>query len=214
MLTMMPVLFHGLESLLQYAVVCPVFLLLEWLLCRLYRRQGIAYGKGFVVGWQLLMLLLTAMFCFTGTAGVEDVWRFGTSLLANDGICATVADRLTAEMLLNLLLFVPLGVLLPLLWNNHGALQNVVCGFLLSMLIECSQLFNHRASDINDLLMNTIGICLGYGIFLLFFRRMAVFQAQTADKLTIAAMGSIGLAFICYVLLASPLWTWLLMRLY
>ena len=139
---------------------------------------------------------------------------FGTSLLANDGICATVADRLTAEMLLNLLLFVPLGVLLPLLWNNHGALQNVVCGFLLSMLIECSQLFNHRASDINDLLMNTIGICLGYGIFLLFFRRMAVFQAQTADKLTIAAMGSIGLAFACYVLLASPLWTWLLMRLY
>ena len=100
---------------------------------------------------------------------MEDVWRFGTSLLANDGICATVADRLTAEMLLNLLLFVPLGVLLPLLWNNHGALQNVVCGFLLSMLIECSQLFNHRASDINDLLMNTIGICLGYGIFLLFF---------------------------------------------
>lgn len=214
MLTMMSVLFHGLESLLQYAVVCPIFFLLEWLLCRLYRRQGIAYGKGFVVGWQLLMLLLTAMFCFTGTAGVEDVWRFGTSLLANDGICATVADRLTAEMLLNLLLFVPLGVLLPLLWNNHGALQNVVCGFLLSMLIECSQLFNHRASDINDLLMNTIGICLGYGIFLLFFRRMAVFQAQTADKLTIAAMGSIGLAFACYVLLASPLWTWMLMRLY
>ena len=59
---MMSVLFHGLESLLQYAVVCPIFFLLEWLLCRLYRRQGIAYGKGFVVGWQLLMLLLTAMF--------------------------------------------------------------------------------------------------------------------------------------------------------
>lgn len=211
---MMPVLFHGLESLLHYAVVCPIFLLLEWLLCRLYRRQGIAYGKGFVIGWQMLMVLLTAMFCFTGTAGVEDVLRFGTSLLAEDGICATVADHLTAEMLLNVLLFVPLGILLPLLWNNHGLLQNIISGFLLSMLIECSQLFNYRSSDINDLLMNTLGMCLGYGIFLLFFHRTEVCQAQTADKLTLAAMGSIGLAFVCYVLLASPLWTWVVMRLY
>lgn len=211
---MMPVLFHGLESLLQYVVACPVFLLLEWLLCRLYRRQGIAYGKGFVIGWQLLMLLLTAMFCFTGTAGVEDVLRFGTSLLAKDGICATVADHLTAEMVLNVLLFVPLGVLLPLLWNNHGLLQNVASGFLLSMLIEGSQLFNYRSSDINDLLMNTAGMCLGYGIFLLFFHRTEVCQAKAADKLTIAAMGSIGLAFACYVLLASPLWTWLAMGMY
>lgn len=182
--------------------------------CAGYTADSIAYGKGFVIGWQLLMLLLTAMFCFTGTAGVEDVLRFGTSLWAKDGICATVADHLTAEMVLNVLLFVPLGVLLPLLWNNHGLLQNVASGFLLSMLIEGSQLFNYRSSDINDLLMNTAGMCLGYGIFLLFFHRAEVCQAKAADKLTIAAMGSIGLAFACYVLLASPLWTWLAMRMY
>lgn len=211
---MIPVLLEGLSGLLQYAVVCPIFFLLEWLLYRLYRRQGIKCQQGFWIGWQLLMLLLISMFQITGTAGIEDVIRLGTSLMEKDGICAVLADQMTMEMLFNVILFIPLGTFLPCLWNNHGFVQNIVCGFLLSLLIECSQLFNYRSSDINDLLMNTIGMCIGYGIFILFFHRVTVCQAQSEDKLTIAAMGSISIAFLCYVLLASPLWTWLCMKLY
>ncbi|MCD8356861.1 MAG: VanZ family protein [Clostridia bacterium] len=199
------------ESLMHYLLACPVYLLLEWLLCRLYRRKGISYGKGFVVGWQLLMVLLITMFSFTGTAGLEDILRFGTSMIQESSICGVIADKLTLEMLLNILLFIPLGVVLPLLWDNHGVLQNVICGFLLSMLIEFSQLFNFHATDINDLLMNTAGILLGYMIFLVFFRKITVFQAHTSDKLIIAGLGSIMLAFAVYFLLASPIWTTLLL---
>ncbi|MDO4287220.1 MAG: VanZ family protein [Eubacteriales bacterium] len=194
------------QILLDYLIVCPVFLLLEWILCRIYRRQGIAYSRGFVIGWQLLALLLTAMFSVTGTAGVDDVIRFGTSMIQKQEIYMQLSDQLTAEMLLNVLLFIPLGVMLPLLWNNCGFLQTVGTGFLLSGLIELSQLFNFRATDINDLLMNTIGVLLGYVIFLLFFRRVTVCLADTSDTITIAGWGSCLLAFAVYALLASPSW--------
>lgn len=209
-----PIWYELRESLMQYLLVCPVYLLLECLLCRRYRRKGISYGKGFVIGWQLLMVLLITMFSFTGTAGLEDVLRFGTSMIQEDSICSVIADRLTLEMLLNVLLFIPLGVVLPLLWDNHGVLQNVICGFLLSMLIEFSQLFNFHATDINDLLMNTAGSFLGYIIFLVFFRKVTVLQAQTSDKLTIAGLGSMMLAFAVYFLLASPISITLLSWLY
>mgnify|MGYP000320300661 CR=1 FL=1 len=38
-------------------------------------------------------------------------------------------------------------------------------GFAVSLLIECSQIFNGRATDIDDLIANTSGACLGYVIW-------------------------------------------------
>ena len=198
------------QALLDYLVVCPLFLLVEWLLCRLYRRQRIAYGWGFVIGWQLLMALLCCMLSVAGAAGIEDVLRFGTSLISKQEICMQLSGQLTEEMLLNIAMFVPLGAFLPLLWNNHGLVQTGLTGLLFSGLIELSQLFNFRATDVNDLLMNTIGVLLGYGIFLLFFRRCTVCCADTSDTITMAALGSCALAFAVYVLMASPVLSYVL----
>lgn len=69
----------------------------------------------------------------------------------------------------NILLFSPIGFMLPLLWRSkyHSLFKTAVTGFGLSLLIECSQLFLLRATDVNDLIMNTIGAILGYLIYLL-----------------------------------------------
>lgn len=66
----------------------------------------------------------------------------------------------------NMLLFVPFGFLLPLLWKRERLVEKTVSiGFLFSLFIELIQLFSFRATDIDDLLMNTLGTWGGYLLF-------------------------------------------------
>ena len=74
----------------------------------------------------------------------------------------------------NVLAFMPFGFLLPLIWKNfRNAKKVVLMGFLMSLAIEICQLFNIRTTDIDDLLMNTLGTLVGYccwKVFSLIFR--------------------------------------------
>ena len=71
---------------------------------------------------------------------------------------------------LNVVLFLPFGLLLPLLWPALDRLGRVAAGgFAFSLLIELSQLLNNRRTDVDDLLMNTLGAALG----LLLYRALA-----------------------------------------
>ncbi|MBQ1343456.1 MAG: VanZ family protein, partial [Firmicutes bacterium] len=66
----------------------------------------------------------------------------------------------------NLLLFIPFGWLVPLIWKKWDRLPRVAGAALaLSFLIEASQLLNNRFSDVDDLIINTAGALLGYLLF-------------------------------------------------
>ena len=70
------------------------------------------------------------------------------------------------DTILNIILFIPLGFFLPLLYKNYNRLNRVVLtGFLFSVSIETVQMFGMGATDINDLITNTVGTCLGYYIY-------------------------------------------------
>lgn len=81
------------------------------------------------------------------------------------------ADR--RDMLLNIIgnvaMFIPSGILLPILDKRLDSFWKTLgCGALLSLSIELLQLpFRVRASDVDDLLQNSLGVALGYGIFAL-----------------------------------------------
>ena len=65
--------------------------------------------------------------------------------------------------LLNVLLFVPLGFLLPVLWKRFRSFfWTGLLGFSFSLSIELLQLLTLRATDINDLMTNTTGTILGW----------------------------------------------------
>jgi glycopeptide antibiotics resistance protein len=67
---------------------------------------------------------------------------------------------------LNILLFVPFGLLLPLVSKYKNAQQVVLAGFLLSFCIEVLQIGTEgRVSDINDLITNTFGAWLGFLLY-------------------------------------------------
>ena len=64
---------------------------------------------------------------------------------------------------LNVLLFVPLGLFLPLLWDSCQSLRRTILFALcVTLFIELSQLFTLRATDINDILTNLAGAAIGY----------------------------------------------------
>lgn len=63
----------------------------------------------------------------------------------------------------NLLMFVPLGCLLPMLRGKFRSFsKTLLLGFVMSVFIEFLQLFTYRATDVNDLITNTLGTVLGY----------------------------------------------------
>ena len=70
--------------------------------------------------------------------------------------------------MLNIAMFVPLGFFLPLLWKKYRSLKNTVLfGLGATVTIELAQLLTYRATDINDIITNFLGACLGWLLFCL-----------------------------------------------
>lgn len=68
--------------------------------------------------------------------------------------------------LLNIVMFLPLGFLVPLIWKQMANLIRILeLGLGFSLFIEISQLLNNRSTDIDDLLMNTLGALSGYLLY-------------------------------------------------
>lgn len=85
--------------------------------------------------------------------------------------------------ILNIVFFIPLGVALPVMWQGFNrATPTLIYGFLFSALIEFSQLFTlHRQSDINDFMMNTTGVLIGWCLHHYFFKWSAKSLDTTHD---------------------------------
>lgn len=69
----------------------------------------------------------------------------------------------------NILMFVPTGIILPILYKRLDNFFKVaLTGFLISLAIEIFQLpFAARTSDVDDLIMNTLGVAIGYVVFII-----------------------------------------------
>ena len=81
------------------------------------------------------------------------------------------------EVVLNALVFVPLGLYLCML--SMKTWKAILLGFCLSLLFEALQFaLSIGAADVTDLLMNTLGTAIGAGLYLL-LRRIA----KDADRL-------------------------------
>ena len=66
----------------------------------------------------------------------------------------------------NAVMFIPTGIVLPIVYRQLNSFWKVVAaGAFISLCIEILQLpFPSRASDIDDLILNTLGTAVGYGI--------------------------------------------------
>lgn len=79
---------------------------------------------------------------------------------------------MVAQLLLNVAMFVPVGLLLPLASRHLNRFWRTAAACLgITLAIETLQYFIGRSADIDDVLLNLLGGMLGYGLFALARRR-------------------------------------------
>ncbi|TQR19349.1 VanZ family protein [Psychrobacillus vulpis] len=76
----------------------------------------------------------------------------------------------------NIILFIPIGFLLPLLYKRMEHFPYaVIVGLCISLFIEVMQLPQNRSSDIDDLWLNSLGALIGYIIYIFIRKRFTKF---------------------------------------
>ena len=65
----------------------------------------------------------------------------------------------------NVVMFLPFGFLVPLLWWGVGWGRALLLGACLTFFVESCQLLVGRAFDVDDLMLNALGVLVGYGIW-------------------------------------------------
>lgn len=98
---------------------------------------------------------------------IATAWPFRMNLIPFVNLLNYDSKR---DLLLNLIgntaMFIPTGIMTPLIYKKRNSFsKTVLTGFLMSLIIEIIQLpFAVRASDVDDLILNTLGCAIGYGI--------------------------------------------------
>lgn len=146
-----------LDAAIAAVVLVPIFLILN--------RRYFHSTKN-TACYFLLAVYFSAMFAVVGLPDIRYI-RFDPHF--NWIPFAYMFSDFTNSFL-NVLLFVPLGFFLPLYWKNFKKLHwTVLFGFCTSLLIEILQIFTFRATDVNDLITNTLGTLAGWCIARILF---------------------------------------------
>lgn len=117
----------------------------------------------------VFLFYLSLVYKVTQIATVWDISRYEMWIRVSQ-INLTLFDTAgSTTYLLNIVLFMPLGFLLPTIWPQFRKMKNTVCaGFFFSLAIELNQLLNNRITDIDDLFTNTLGAIVGYLLYRLY----------------------------------------------
>lgn len=75
-------------------------------------------------------------------------------------------NRVNGETIGNILMFLPFGILYPLSQKNTKWKYTILKGILLALIIEVLQPIFCRAFDLNDIILNSLGILLSTTIFM------------------------------------------------
>lgn len=146
-------LYKFIEILISAIVLIPVFVLLNRTMFHNIRKTVLYF---------VFAVYLAAVYLFVGMPTLQFM-RFEVSLTLVPFL-PMVADF--KNTILNIILFVPLGIMLPFIWKKYNTLKaTLIFGFMMSLSIELLQLFTYRATDINDLIANTLGTVFGYFLF-------------------------------------------------
>lgn len=113
--------------------------------------------------------------------------------------------------LLNILLFIPLGTALPLLWHQFRVRKSTVLfGFCTSAAIELLQILTYRTTDVNDLITNTFGTLLGFHCADVLLRKIPTAKhlaKRTESKELILILAIVFLImFFIYPFVSAALW--------
>lgn len=147
------ILYKLIETLIASVVLIPCFLVLS---------KSRLYSKIEAIMFFAFALYLSAVYLFVGMPAVTFIhYDLSLTLVPFLPMLADIKNTIY-----NIILFLPLGIMLPFLWKRYDhPMDTLVFGFLMSLSIEVLQILTFRATDINDIIANTFGVALGYFAF-------------------------------------------------
>ena len=143
---------------------------------------------------------MNAMFCVVGIPSAQFVrWDPEINWIPfRDFSSANIVG-----MSLNILMFIPFGAFLPIYFGRFWKMSTtVLAGAFRSFTIEVLQLFTFRLTDIDDLIMNTLGTLLGYGIGAIIVHKQ---KERLVDHDVMKLIAIIGICMLVVVFVNEPL---------
>jgi glycopeptide antibiotics resistance protein len=140
-----------------------VFLLLRFLLCRAGRitRRSLPHEIGLALFALYLCAVLSLTFLPFRFAPDAGAYTFNSTLLEIVQGTYTAGNWVWAMMLGNVLMLIPFGFLAPLLWERLRGWQVLPVGLGFILVIELLQPLTGRSFDIDDILLNFLGVLAG-----------------------------------------------------
>lgn len=181
-----------------FSGVCALIVLLMFRLCLGKRLSG--WSR---VALVLLVLYLSAMFNVVGLPGIPYLgWDPTVNLIP-------FSDYQDSRFLwlsgMNVLMTVPLGFFLPLVWRRYQNFSSTLfAGFFTSLAIELLQLFSSRATDVDDLIFNTLGACLGWCLAKVLFGKHFRIGVRSEKKDLLSLLFVYGVLFFFHFFLRFP----------
>lgn len=110
-----------------------------------------------------IMIIIECTMLFRTKA---DSYQYNFDLFWKYKELASGTSSLIFEILANIIVFVPIGALLPCVLKQSVQRFTVVYGILLSSLIELVQLVSkYGLFEVNDIFHNSLGVIIGYTLF-------------------------------------------------
>ena len=146
-------------------VLCAVFQL--GFLKRANKIEGSSLSVKHFIAVYVFFFYLMLVYTVTGMGTVWVIGSYKTLVRVGQIHLIPFADfESVVPYLLNILMTMPFGFMLPLIWVEFRSLKKVaLTGLLFSLAIELSQLLTLRAVTVEDLIMNTLGAVIGYFVF-------------------------------------------------
>lgn len=186
-----------LDEMLSIALFAlPVYAILRIIVCKSFKvrrniPREIFLGVFAVFTVALLILVLQDD---PGRYSLSRMWQTATSRVRSGKDINLIpfgtirrfwsrpgSDGFMINIVGNIAMFIPVGLLLPLLWKRWQSFGKIfLAGLLLPVMIEFCQLFLGRSVDIDDVLLNLGGVLLGYGLYCLIKKLLPRVQALSA----------------------------------
>ena len=162
-------------------LILSVLLLYSWVIYSALRRnhdnffQTLIHSSFFV--YVFFVLQLTGYFILFKEISAQGWWdKMDHRIETNDHVNFTLFStinrygRFDKQVVGNLIMLLPLGIYLPLRYRKlrrlSGFFAVLLCSFFVSLGIEMLQLAtSYRSADVDDIMLNTAGACLGFIVY-------------------------------------------------
>lgn len=148
---------------------------------KLLSKRGLKSNIYHEIGLIIYIIFIAGLFSLTILANIDTFeWKIQSEI--NLIPCKIFYDAFklwnlgntryfVISLLGNIIMFMPFGFFTPLLWNKKNVKDSLMAGFFASLTVEICQLPQAgRTSDVDDLLLNTLGAFLGYLLYKLMLK--------------------------------------------